>query len=444
MKVSRTVITLYAAALLFSSSAEAAPSSMKLSVEEAVSLAKERNSSIKASMARIDQAEARVVQSRQAFLPKVRLSETFVRTTDPGAALVFKLQQGIASPMTDFMNQDALNHPSAITDFQTTIEVMQPLVNIDAMLGRSVATSAKKAQEFMTARAGETIELQVKKAWYGLLLAKKNLLAIDQSIATMKGYSAQAAKAYRIGLLTKSDKLSTEVRLAELKEQKLLIESEIGNAEDALRSMLNLDREVSIVQTGDLAARVDGPAVAEPADPAGRSDLKALAAYREMAGYQYEMARAQLLPRLNAFGQKNWHSASIAGGDGSNWVLGVSMQWNLFDGMATYGKIQEGRAQDLEARYSYEAAREQSELEAAKARRALVTSKERIVVAGKSLEEAKVSFDYIGEQFRTGMAMTFELLMREGAWTYARLRLNQAMFDYNIAKSELEYFTARR
>mgnify|MGYP001806964332 CR=1 FL=1 len=36
--------------------------------------------------------------------------------------------------------------------------------------------------------------------------------------------------------------------------------------------------------------------------------------------------------------------------------------------------------------------------------------------------------------------MTMELLMREQAFTYAKMRLNQAAFDYNVAKSELEYY----
>jgi outer membrane protein TolC len=153
------------------------------------------------------------------------------------------------------------------------------------------------------------------------------------------------------------------------------------------------------------------------------------------------MARAQYLPRVNAFAQQNWHDSSLLGTDGSSWTIGLNMQWNIFDGMATRGKVQETKAQELEARYNYQAAKEQSELEIEMARRALSTSRERIAVAGKSLEAAKVSFDFIGEQFRTGMAMTFELLMREQAWTWAKMRLNQARYDYCIAKSELEYYS---
>ena len=36
--------------------------------------------------------------------------------------------------------------------------------------------------------------------------------------------------------------------------------------------------------------------------------------------------------------------------------------------------------------------------------------------------------------------MTFELLMREQACTYAKMRLNQAIYDYCVSRSELEYY----
>jgi outer membrane protein TolC len=437
MKVTRRFVALLVAGLATCSQADAA--TMRLSLEDALKMAHERNTSIKAVRAKVDQAEARVVQSRQAYLPKVKFSETYLHTTDPGANLVFKLQQGIVTQQ-DFM-PDLLNHPDGISDFQTTLEVMQPLYNADAHIGRSIAASAKKAQVFMVDRAVESIDLNVKKAYYGLILATKNLADIEQSIVIMQAYSREAGKGYSVGLLTKSDKLSTDVRLAELREQKLMMQDEIRNAGDALRMMLGLNADDSVMPSGDLMPDSKIPAQAASASPAGRSDLKALDAYREVTGYQHDMARAQYMPRLNAFAQQSWHDSSPVGLGGSGFTIGLNLQWNIYDGMATRGKVQEAKAQALEARYNYEAAKEQSVLEINKSRRSLASSMERIAVSKKSLEEARVSFDFIGQQYKTGMAMTFELLMREGSYTWAKLRFNQARYDYCIAKSELEYYS---
>ncbi|AAM73266.1 MAG TPA: transporter [Chlorobaculum sp.] len=446
-KSTRRFFALLVAVVATCSQADAA--TMRLSLSDALKMAHERNTMLKAARAKNDQADARVVQSRQAYLPKVTLSETLLHSNDPGAVLVGKLQQEIAyynfnTTPPDFgdFSLHNLNHPSAITDFHTSLQVQQPIYNRDAIIGGKMARSARKAQGFMTDRAVESIDLNVKKAFYGLILAKKNLDAIEQSIRIMQGYSSEAARGYAAGLVTKSDKLSTEVRLAELRDQKLQIQDAIRNAQDALRTILALGPDDTIQPIGDLAVDARIPASAAKASAEGRSDLKALAAFQEVAGYQHDMARAQYLPRVNAFAQQNWHDSSFLGTEGSSWTIGLNVQWNIFDGMATKGKVQETKAQELEARYNYQAAKEQSEMEIDMARRALVTSRERIAVTQKSLEAAKVSFDFIGEQFRTGMAMTFELLMREQAWTWAKMSLNQAKYDYCIAKSELEYYSA--
>ncbi len=417
--------------------ATASDKTMKLSLADAVSMARENNYTIKAARSKVDQAEARIVQSRQSYLPKVTLQETLTVTNDPGAALVLKLQQNIVQ-QSDFMPAK-LNNADVINDFNTSIQVMQPVYNADAAFGRQLAFTAKKAQELMTARTAESVELQVAKVYYALLLAQKNIEAVEQSIRTMEAHSSEAARGYNAGLLPKSDKLSTDVRLSELVEQKMMLLDEMKNAEEALQVMLHLDSGVTIVPTGDLVIDSLLPAESDNAVPENRADLKALKTWHQVAILQEDVIQASKKPRLNAFLQTNLHSNNIFSG-GSSWALGMNMQWNIYDGMATAGRIQEAKAQEREAMYNYETARSNSIAEVEKSLRSMRTAKARIAVARKSIEESKVSLDYIGAQYKTGMAMTFELLMREQAYTYAKMRLNQAKYDYCVAKSELAYY----
>jgi len=413
---------------------------VKLSLEEAVRMARENNYTIKSARSRVDQADAKIMQTRQSYLPKVTLSETFVVTNDPGAALVLKLQQNSVQ-QADF-DPAKLNDAATINDFNTSLLVMQPIYNADAAIGRSVALTSKKAQEFMVSRTEETIELQVSKVYYGLILARKNIEAVEQSITTMQGHSREAAKAFNVGLLTKSDKLSTDVRLAELNEQKLMLHDAIRNATDALKVLLNLDPDVAVIPTGEFVISKGVPSVDDALVPESRTDLLAMQTYRDIAARQGEMARASRLPRVNGFLRTDLHSDNVFSG-GSSWAMGVNVQWDIFDGMASEGRIQEAKAQEREAMYSYEAAKSGSLAEIRKSLRELKTAKARIAVAQQALEESRVSLDYIGTQFKTGMAMTFELLMREGAFTYAKLRLNQARHDYCVAKSELDYYSGK-
>ncbi|ABB24843.1 TolC family protein [Pelodictyon luteolum] len=445
MKVSKALAAfLVAASLSTPSGAEAAAKTLKLSLKEAISMARENNSTIKAARSRVDQAEGRIVQSRKSYLPTVTLSENFVRTNDPLNVFGIKLMQtnvvaGDLFNMNTMAVSDKLNEADPISDFNTSLQLMQPIFNRDGAIGRGMARKAKVAEQYMTARTEETIELYVSKAYYGMMLALRNITAIDQSIATMQRHSSEAGRAFNAGMLPKSDKLSTDVRLAELREQKLMLQDGVKEAKDALRVLLNLEADVNIEPTGTFAVDAALPSLKASST---RSDLMAMETYRQLAEEQGEMASAARLPRLNAFARTDHHTADFDK-DGSSWMVGLNMQWQIFDGMAVSGKVQEAKAREREARYSYEAAKSNSAAEVAKALRSMKTAKERIAVAGQSLDGAKVSLDYIGEQYRTGKAMTFELLMREGAYTYAKMRLNQAKYDYAVAKSELAYYGAK-
>lgn len=415
---------------------------MRISVDQALEMARENNYTLKAAKARVDRAEARYVQSRKAFLPEITFSETFVTTDDPAAVFTYKLRQGIIDPAADF-SAGALNDPDDISNFQLGIEVRQPVFNRDAFIGRSAASAARESQEHMLRRTGDSIAFEVKKAYYGLVLARKNLGAINRSIRVMKVHDREARDAFKKGLITKSDKLSTAVRLAELAERKMLIEDEITSAKDGLRFLLLLGSDVDIVpvdglETGDVVIPEDEPAV-----PEDRADLEALEAYAEAAGYRYDMAKAKQLPRLNAFLQRNWNDDDFPGLGETNWALGINMEWTIFDGYATIGRVQETRAGEMEARYNYEEAKDKGLYEIRRAYRMLHTAKSRIEVAEQSLREAKVSLDFIGDRYRSGLAMTFELLGREQAYTYAQMRLNKARYDLIMAKHELDYYSGR-
>ncbi|NQU46221.1 MAG: TolC family protein [Chlorobium sp.] len=441
MKVFKALAAvLVVASLCAPSGAGAAQKTLKLSLPDAISMARENNNTIRAAKSRVEQAEGRIVQSRQSYLPSLTLSENFVRTNDPLNVFGIKLMQTKVTEL-DFV-PSSLNEADPISDFNTSLQLMQPIFNADAAIGRGMAKKAKVAEEYMTARTEETIDLYVSKAYYGLMLARRNITAVDQSIATMRRHSIEAEKAFRAGMLPKSDKLSTDVRLAELREQKMMLEDGAKSAVDALCVLLNLEDGVQIEPTGTLAVDDELPSFADVAVDGNRSDLRAMETYRELAEKQGDMARAGRLPRLNAFARAENHTADFDT-DGSSWMVGMSLQWKIFDGMAISGKVQEAKAREREAHYSYEAAKSSSAAEVAKALRSMKTARERVGVAGQALEEAKVSLDYIGGQYRTGKAMTFELLMREGAYTYAMMRLNQAKFDYCVAKSELTYYGAK-
>lgn len=438
MKGLTIALSAIAVTMMFGGSARGAET-VSLGVDEAVAMAQENNLSLKAARSRVEQADGRYLQTRKAYLPTVSVSETVMHTNDPAAVFTWKLRQGVIG--AGDMEFATMNDPDAVTNFQAGISVQQPVFNKDAWKGRSAARAARESMEHQYERAGQSIGLEVKKAYYGLVLARLNLDALATSIAAMERHNREARSAYEKGLVTRSDMLSTGVRLAELKEQKLVLLDQERTMTDALAFLLRLDGDV-VIETKDgldrtgsaTAVLVDGSTVDT------RADILALKAAKDAAALQYEVAEAHSLPRVNAFAETTWNDDSFPGLEGHNWTLGLSLNWNLFDGYANAGRKAEARAIEMESGYLYEEARERSRFEVRRAARNLATAASRIDVASEALQEARVSLDFISERYRAGQAMMFELLGREGAYTQAMMRLNKARFDYILASSELVYY----
>ncbi|NTV47253.1 MAG: TolC family protein, partial [Chlorobiales bacterium] len=197
----------------------------KLTLEEALKLAKTNNHQVQIAREQLSQAKGQSLEAWNGFLPKVVVSETFVRSNDPVAVFGAKLRQGVFG-ISDFGGPAAssafpidpalpnLNDPSEINNFNTAIEVQQPILNFDAILGKTAASAAVSGREYGVKRAEEAISLGVEKVYFGITLAKDKVNAIDQALKSINAYYNEAKAAFGKGLINEADLLSVQVRQA--------------------------------------------------------------------------------------------------------------------------------------------------------------------------------------------------------------------------------------
>lgn len=425
----------------------------KLSLREALKKANENNHQILKARYKQSQAAGQSAESWSGFLPKVTLSETFVRSNDPVAVFGGKLRQGIFN-LSDFSGPDGtaqtmymdpnlpkLNDPSEFNNFNTAIEVQQPILNFDAILGRSAAAAASEGYDYNLKRTQEAISIEIEKLYFGLILAENKVLAIKKALASIQAYVKEASAAYDKGLINKADLLLTEVRSAELKEQLLQAENDAKTANDMMRFMLRIEEEIYIQPTDSLVINDTIPVVEFDVVPSERTDLKAMSAFEKASSRMYKSKWMGWLPRVNAFGRYDWNGDEIFGKDGDNWTLGITAQWNILDGLARFGQTKYESAKADEMKIQFEEAKEKSVVEVKQAYRSLVSAQKRVAIAENSVKQAEESFYIINQRFREGLERASEFLTREAALTNARLRLMKAKYDLIIANSELEYYT---
>jgi len=409
-----------------------------LSLNEALALSSEGSYQLHIARQQLAEAKGQNLKAWRGFLPHFTITERYLKTDDPVSVFGLKLKQGVFSQQ-DF-GLSALNDPDKFENYTTEFRVELPILNLDAIFGKSAATMMVKAQRQGVQRAKEAVAFQTKSAYYGLILSYQSLRAIEQAIKSAQAHRDDAKAALDQGMISEADYLAAEVRLGELQEQKISAANQIRNVSDGLKLIMGMASDEvlfptdSLTISGSISADANTQAALE-----NRADLRAILFQKKAAGRNLWAKGGAWLPRINGFGIREWNGADAFQKDASNFTLGVQLSWNIFDGFGHLGRRQQAAAKKHQADVRYRRAMQQARNEIAAARRNLQAAQQRIAVAQKAVRQATESLHITEQRFREGLAKTADLLDREAMQTNARLRFLKAKHDYLVAASELDF-----
>lgn len=415
---------------------------LNLSLAEAHNIAINRSYQVRIADIGVKQASGKNLESLSGFLPRISISENYIRSNNPVTVFGSKLGQGVFTQQ-DFDLQ-SLNDPDLFDNFITSIRLEQPVLNLDAIYGKSAANLNLRAKKESAKRARETVILEVSKAYFRLILARENHQAISEAVDLASAHENEAKTAFDQGLINQADYLATRLRLAELEDELITADYEIANASDALRLVMGFEDGGNIVPTDSLAL----PESIEDKDSdidlkKARSDLRAIALEARAAGRQTWMQRSGWAPRLNAFAVMEWNAADVFGLDASNYAIGFQLEWNLFDGLGRLGRSRQAASLHEAAQVRLIQAVEQARLEMRRAQRGVLAAENRVKVAQSAIIQAREGMRIAEARFSQGLLKTSDVLSHEVALTRSRLRYARAKYDYNVSRNEYDYAKGR-
>ncbi len=385
----------------------------------------------------IKQAEGRVKQSDAAFLPNVSISHTGISTNNPLNAFGTKLNQAIVTP-ADF-NPDFLNNPNDIQDFTTRLEVQQPILNLDAIYQRKAAQAQLLAVSYQQGRSVEYLMLQVEQTFLYLQLAYKSVEVLQTTRESILATQTVAQNAFEEGLLQRADLLEIEVKLLEVDNQLIQAKSKINNLSDEL-NVLAADSTNNLYRPSEML-RLNLDDISKSNLPENRKDLMAQEARLEALSQQAKADRMSILPQLNAFGTYELHDERIFQGSVRTYMVGASLQWNIFQGNRRVGKKMSSEAQYNEALLTYSQYQEESKAELQKAFRSLDDAKNAIALNEKAISQAEEALRVRRDRLAQGMEKSNDVLQTEALVAQQQLSYYQNIVAYNFAKSYIKFLT---
>lgn len=415
-----------------------AQSSSVINLEDVKIKAKEKNTSLKISQQDYALAKAQYESSRAVLLPQIRLSNTSSFTNNPLNAFGFKLLQRDVEA-ADF-NPDLLNDPGNVENYNTRIELMQPLINVDGWKERKMANLNLEASNLQAQRTAEYVELEAIKTYMQLQLAYKSLEVIQQAKETAVQNHIWAKNSFEQGMMQNAAYLDMEVRVAEVEHKLNLANSNVENVSDYLAFLIGEDNNTPLIPADEL---IMDPINTEEnyALNMERKDLLAMQYSVNAQEKMFESSKMSFIPRANAVANYEWNDASFMGFGANNYLIGVQLSWDIFSGYKNIGKIHQEKALLEKANLEKEKYIQESELEINKAKRQFADSKNQIELSSLALDQSKEAFRITNNRFKQGLEQSKDLLYAETKYHEKELEHARAIFNFNFSKVYLKFLT---
>jgi len=422
-------------------SALAQGSPSPLTLHEAAAIALEKNPLRKAALADTKAATAGVQEARSFLLPHVTFSEQATRGNDPVYVFGSRLRQQRFS--TDDFALYNLNTPLPYGNFQTRFGGTWSLFDSFASWrGVDRAREMNAAAARQLERTDQEILFRVVQSYYGVLLATKQLDVAEHAEKTAKSIIERSQVRFEAGLVVESDLLSARVRLASREQELIRARNNLDFGRAQLNTAMGITVDAPYEPTNPLEDdHLTVPSLADLEQKAltTRPDLKRIEAQQSAQELSVAIAKSSFGPRLNAFaGWEMDNPTFVAGGGGSNWLGGLELQIDLFQGGAKRAALSRERANAEKIAALKQAASDAVRLEVRQAYYDQDASRQQVEVARTAIAQAQESLRINQDRYDGGLLTITDLLGAEEASRRSQADYWQAVYQYHISYANLE------
>ena len=427
-------------AVLLLSVAAAGAETPKLSVKDAINMALENNSRIKAARFTSIAARQGVVSATSRYLPAVSFEETLVASNSPTNTFMMKLDEGRFT-QNDFQISN-LNNPAAAHDFKTALSIQQPLFvpSLSPLREMAVKDAQKSELELEAARQG--IAFQVFFTYLDVQKADAQLKAADKAVADARENMRLASVRASSGVGLKSDELRSRTHLSMVEQQQISARNDLELTRMKLAMLIGMPEgntyEISGFSNNIAVPVMSGKVIGEALD--NRVEMKLSHADLEKSDATLRLARSEYLPTVGAFAsyQLNAKDAPFTS-DNDAWSAGVSLKWNIFDGFRTNSERKRALSGQSAAREMLESTTKDVRYQLKESYLRREEAAKRLEVARHSVLDAEETVRLLTKRYENSLATMVELLDAQTALNQARANLVETEADYALAGGRIYY-----
>jgi outer membrane protein len=355
---------------------------------------------------------------------------------------------GVEAGYTAFDVEPALKFGSAqVPMAQKDSTAYKAMAALPIYTGGRIERSIDAANASLeAARSGEigdvqNLKLRVADSYVNVLRAQSALKVAESHVTSLESHASDVANLLAQGMVATSARLSAQVALLDARQKALQVANSLDLARATYNRLLgrSLDLEVWVeefsadIQESVLAALTE-KALAQ------RSELIAMASQIEALQHQAAAVRGENAPQVALTGGYAHQDNRYQVHEGQ-WVVGVGVKWNVFDGG---GVRQRSQAVERQAAALSEQRGEVASVIGLQVRQAWLDvneTRKRTAVTASAIDQAEENLRVVRDRYANGLAPHTEVLDAETLRVNSETNHANSVFDAVMAGLRLKRAT---
>lgn len=417
-----------------------------LTLNQAVDTALKNNLAIKAKDYNVKSKKFEYESVKGMLLPKLSINTSFNRTNIAPWSIMNKMDTRSLQfpsvpnepiPASMFVSgfQDFFNNPGTSQLYQTQLNLQIPIWiggKIQAYKNASfyVFKSSKKDLD----QASQDVVFDVYKAYLGGLLAKQGIFLAKKAVSDAEYHVKMAKAYYKTGMALFTDALRAKVYLHQTEQKFIEAKNQYKVAKKALFLLMNEPYKPGIELKGNLYCpdKIDKKTIIKYVYQ--KPQIKSMEEQLKALKYMKKAYLADYLPQIGAFASYSlFDNSAPLGATANGYMVGVGMNWNIFDGFSAFNKIRSLNEQKLMLKSYIDYMAKGSIFKINKALADYNNALAGIKYATKEEEEAKETLKVMNQRYKVGLAKITDVIDAETVYDKARFDLAKSLYECNLA-----------
>ena len=410
---------------------------LSLSLDQALDMALQKNTTLLNAALDIDYAETQVNEIKAQGLPQISgsadFNHTFIIPTQiiPG--------DFVGQPGTTIATQFGVPFNANVG-----IGANQLLFDGSFFLGLKAASEFVKISELSASASEIDIREGVTKAYYMALISQQNIIQLNTSLANIKKLQSETDQLYNAGFAEKLDvdRLTLSVSNMEININKLQNQAKL--AKQLLLNSIGIDVNQDLTLTSVMPEEPITDSALAGFNADNRIEIQLINQQQELNQLSLKRYKMGYIPNL--YGNFSYGTSTFASDGefntlGNDWFgngrYAVSLNVPIFDGFYKKAKMDQVKIDIEKTQNTKQQALLSMNLQVSQAKTNYTNALKSIELQKGSQTLAESIYNTTTIKFKEGIGSSFEMINAESELTQAKTNYLNALYELNVARIDL-------